>query len=83
MQKSPINELGDVFYGLQVQTKIIEDLFNGYDNGLRDLEDFGTRFDSQANLLNTQLKKIKSLVEAIFIKGYDVINQKSVPQDSS
>ena len=75
--KPAIHELGDVFYGLQIQTKLIEDLFNGLKTGTRDLQDFTDRFNSQATLLNNQLKKIKPLVENVFTEGFNLISQKT------
>jgi DNA polymerase sigma len=80
-EKTPTQELSDLLYAFQIQIKLIEDLFISYSNGSRDDKDFSSRFDSQANLLANNLKKVKPLVETIFKNGYDIINQMKLSQD--
>jgi len=68
--KSPTQELSDLFYGLQITTKIIDGLITEHSQGLREQGDFENRFHSQIWLLSNNLKNIKPLVEKVITEGY-------------
>lgn len=70
MEKTPGQELSDVFYGLQVTVKILEGIMNEHKEGKRDQSDYESRIHSQSNLLNNNLKAVKPLVEKLFQEAY-------------
>lgn len=69
-KRTPGEELSDLFYGLQITTKIIEGLLTEYDQGLREQTDYEGRFSSQINLLANNLKNVKPLTEKLIFVGY-------------
>ena len=75
-------ELSDLFYGLQISTKILEGISTEYDNGQRSQEDYEARFHSQVWLLSNNLKKIKPLVDEIIKIGFSKYGR-SVGSDSA
>ena len=70
-------ELSDMFYGLQITTKIMEGLTREHDEGKRDQLDFQSRWMSQSQLFVRNLAMIKPLVEKFISKGFD----KFTPQE--
>jgi hypothetical protein len=78
MEKTPGQELSDLFYGLQMTVKILEGIINEYKEGKRDQADYESRVHSQSNLLANNLKGVKSLVEKFFAEAYSSFNDNSV-----
>lgn len=66
-------ELSDMFYALQITTKIMESITKEHDEGSRDQTDFESRWHGQSELLCRNLAKIKPLVEKFISKGYEKI----------
>jgi hypothetical protein len=77
MEKTPGQELSDLFYGLQMTVKILEGIIIEHKEGKREQSDYESRIHSQSNLLNNNLKGIKPLVERLFTEAYDRFNSKS------
>jgi hypothetical protein len=69
--KSTGEELSDMFYALQITTKIMESITKEHDAGTRDQKDFETRWQGQSELLCRNLAKIKPLVETFIKAGYN------------
>jgi hypothetical protein len=69
-KNTPGQDLCDLLYGLQMSTKILENIHEEFNEGTRSQQDFQSRFHSQATLLNGNLKKIKPLVEKMFEIAY-------------
>jgi hypothetical protein len=63
-------ELSDMFYALQITSKIMEGVTKEHDNGSRDQTDFESRWHSQSELICRNLAKIKPLVEKFIHSGY-------------
>ena len=78
MEKTPGQELSDLLFGLQMTVKILEGIVNEHKEGKRDQTDYESRIHSQSNLLNDNLKKIKPLVEKLFIEAYSRFDESSV-----
>lgn len=76
-KKTPTHELSDLFYGLQISTKILDGLITEYEQGKRSQEDYETRFHNQIWVLTDNLKKIKPLVDGIVKDGYSKYESKS------
>lgn len=70
MEKTPGQELSDVFYGLQMTVKILEGIMKEHGEGKRDQSDYEARIHSQSNLLNNNLKQVKPLVEKLFQEAF-------------
>ena len=70
MEKTPGQELSDLFYGLQMTVKILEGIMIEHKNGKRDQSDYESRIHSQSNLLNNNLKGVKPLVEKLFQEAF-------------
>jgi hypothetical protein len=70
MQKTPGQELSDLFYGLQMTVKILEGIMNEYEEGKRDQSDYESRVHSQSNLLANNLKMVKPLTEKLFEEAF-------------
>jgi hypothetical protein len=70
MEKTPGQELSDLLYGLQMTVKILDGIMNEHKDGKRDQSDYENRIHSQSNLLNTNLKGVKPLVEKLFAEAY-------------
>jgi hypothetical protein len=70
-------ELNDMFYALQITTKIMESITKEHDEGIRDQTDFESRWQGQSELLCRNLAKIKPLVEKFISKGYDKFHHPS------
>jgi hypothetical protein len=77
MEKTPGQELSDLLYGLQMTVKILEGIIIEHKEGKREQSDYESRIHSQSNLLNTNLKAIKPLVEKLFTEAYDRFDSKS------
>jgi|688.fasta_scaffold1253350_1 hypothetical protein len=69
-KNSPTQELSDLFYALQITTKILGGLIMEYDSGNRSQEDYESRFHSQIWVLTNAVKKIKPLLEDTIKEGY-------------
>lgn len=65
MEKTPGQELSDLFYGLQMTVKILEGIMNEHKEGKRDQTDYESRIQSQSNLLANNLKNVKPLTEKL------------------
>lgn len=63
-------ELSDMFYALQITTKIMESITKEHDSGVRDQNDFELRWQGQSELLCRNLAKLKPLVENFISAGY-------------
>ena len=70
MEKTPGQELSDLFYGLQMTVKILEGIVNEHKEGKRDQTDYESRIRSQSNLLANNLKAVKPLTEKLFVEAY-------------
>jgi hypothetical protein len=81
-KQTPGQELSDLFYGLQITTKIVEGLITEYEQGLREQTDYESRFHSNIHLLTENLKKIKPIAEKLIVLGYSKYAS-SVRSDSS
>jgi len=75
MEKTPGQELSDLFYGLQMTVKILEGIINEHKEGKRGQSDYESRIVSQSNLLNNNLKGVKPLVEKLFQEAFDRFSQ--------
>ena len=71
MEKTPGQELSDLFYGLQMTVKILEVIVLEHKDGKREQSDYESRIVSQSNLLNNNLKGVKPLVEKLFQEAFD------------
>ena len=71
MEKTPGQELSDLFYGLQMTVKILEGIVLEHKDGKREKSDYESRIVSQSNLLNNNLKGVKPLVEKLFQEAFD------------
>jgi hypothetical protein len=71
MEKTPGQELSDLFYGLQTTVKILEGIMDEHKAGKRDQFDYESRILSQSNLLNNNLKAVKPLVERLFQDAFN------------
>ena len=76
MEKTPGQELSDLFYGLQMTVKILEGIIEEHKQGKRTQSDYESRIVSQSNLLNNNLKNVKPLVEKLFQSAFDRFSQK-------
>jgi len=87
MEKTPGQELSDLFYGLQMTVKILEGIMMEHKEGKRSQSDYESRVHSQSNLLNNNLKGVKPLVEKLFNEAYsrfDAVNPEGTqPKHSS
>jgi hypothetical protein len=79
-KKTPTQDLNDLLYGLQMTTKILDNIESEFDEGLRSQDDFQNRYHSQATLLNMNLKKIKIIVEKMFKGAYSKFVVPEFPQ---
>ena len=70
MEKTPGQELSDLFYGLQMTVKILEGVISEHKEGKRDQTDYESRIHSQCNLLATNLKGVKPLTEKLFAEAF-------------
>lgn len=71
MEKTPGQELSDLFYGLQMTVKILEGIINEHKEGKRDQSDYESRIHSQSNLLANNLKGVKPLTEKLFTEAFN------------
>lgn len=69
-KKTTGEELSDMFYALQITTKIMESVTVEHDSGSRAQDDFEMRWQSQSQLLCRNLAKIKPLVEKFISAGF-------------
>jgi len=70
MEKSPGQELSDLFYGLQMTVKILEGIMIEHKDGKREQSDYESRIHSQTNLLANNLKGVKPLTEKLFQEAF-------------
>ena len=70
MEKTPGQELSDLFYGLQMTVKILEGIMIEHKDGKREQTDYESRIVSQSNLLNNNLKQVKPLTEKLFSEAF-------------
>jgi uncharacterized membrane protein len=70
-EKSPGQELSDLFYGLQMTVKILEGIIEEHKQGKRSQSDYESRIHSQSNLLANNLKQVKPLTEKLFAEAFD------------
>jgi len=70
VKKTLGEELSDMFYALQITTKIMEGVLKEYDTGARSQSDFESRWQSQSELICRNLAKIKPMVEKFISTGY-------------
>jgi hypothetical protein len=76
MERTPGQELSDLFYALEMTVKIMEGIITEYKQGKRDQSDYEGRIVSQSNLLSNNLKGVKPLVEKLFTEAFSHFNQK-------
>jgi hypothetical protein len=76
MQKTPGQELSDLFYGLQMTVKILEGIMNEHKEGKREQSDYELRIHSQSNLLANNLKNVKPLTEKLFQEAFSRFDSK-------
>jgi hypothetical protein len=77
-ERTPTQQLSDVFYGLQIIVKILEGLVTEHKNGLRCQNDYEMRFHSQATLLCKALADVRPLAEKIISDGYSKYESRPV-----
>jgi hypothetical protein len=70
MQKTPGQELSDLFYGLQMTVKILEGIMTEHREGKREQTDYESRVHSQSNLLVNNLKGVKPLAEKLLQEAF-------------
>jgi hypothetical protein len=70
MEKTPGQELSDLFYGLQMTVKILEGIMIEHKDGKREQSDYESRIHSQTNLLANNLKGVKPLTEKLFQEAF-------------
>jgi hypothetical protein len=70
VKKTTGEDLSDMFYALQITTKIMEGITKEHDSGSRTQDDFESRWQGQSELLCRNLAKIKPLVEKFIHEGY-------------
>lgn len=70
MEKTPGQELSDLFYGLQMTVKILEGIMIEHADGKRDQSDYESRIHSQSNLLVNNLKNVKPLSERLIAEAF-------------
>jgi hypothetical protein len=80
MEKTPGQELSDLFYGLQMTVKILEGIMIEYKDGKRSQSDYESRIHSQSHLLNDNLKGVKPLVEKLFTEAYSRFDAVNIQQ---
>jgi hypothetical protein len=80
MEKTPGQELCDLFYGLQMTVKILEGIMIEHAEGKRDQSDYESRIVSQSNLLANNLKGVKPLVEKLFQEAFARFQTQSEPE---
>lgn len=83
MEKTPGQELSDLFYGLQMTVKILEGVMMEHKEGKRSQSDYESRIHSQSNLLNNNLKGVKPLVEKLFTEAYSRFDAVNIQQGQS
>ena len=71
---TPGIQLSDLFYGLQLRIKVMEELIQSTKQGMRPENDFQSRFFTQAWVLANELKKIKPLVDAMLLEGNGIVS---------
>jgi hypothetical protein len=76
-KKTTGEELSDMFYALQITSKIMEAITKEHDDGTRDQSDFESRWQGQSELLCRNLAKIKPLTEKFITEGYTKFQPKS------
>jgi hypothetical protein len=69
-KKTTGEELSDMFYALEITTKIMEGITKEHDNGSRSQDDFESRWQGQSQLLCKNLAQIKPLVEKFVFGGF-------------
>jgi hypothetical protein len=74
MERTPGQELCDLFYALEMTVKILEGLMIEHKAGKRDQSDYEGRIVSQSNLLANNLKGVKPLVEKLFEEAFARFN---------
>jgi len=82
MNKTPGQELSDLYYALQITTKIVEGIISEYKDGKRTKKDFEDRIQSQTNLLLNNMKQIKPLTEKFIEECYSLLNGDAVSNNS-
>jgi hypothetical protein len=74
MERTPGQELCDLFYALEMTVKILEGVMIEHKEGKRDQSDYEGRIVSQSNLLANNLKGVKPLVEKLFEEAFARFN---------
>jgi hypothetical protein len=82
MSRTPGQELSDIFYGLQITTKIIDAVVCEYKDGKRTQKDFEDRVQSQVRLLLNNLKQVKPTTEKFVQECYDLLNGSTVSNNT-
>ena len=73
MEKSPAQHLCDILYALTIQVKYMDNLIEEHKKNMRSDDDFSMRFQSQSELLCSNLKQIKPTCESLIKIGYSRI----------
>jgi len=73
-KRTPGQTLSDLFYALQITTKVMESILTEYKEGKRDRKDFEDRIQSQTHLLLNNMKQIKPTTEKFVEECYDQLN---------
>lgn len=82
MNKTPGQELSDLFYALQITTKIVDSILIEYKDKTRTQEDYEARIRSQTNLLLTNMKQIKPITEKLIQECYSLFVEQNVVESS-
>ena len=74
-KKTPGQELSDLFYALQITTKIVDGILLEYKSESRTQEDYDSRIQSQINILLKNMRKIKPITEKLVEECYSYIKR--------
>lgn len=69
-EKTPAQELSDIFLALNYQVKVLEELMQSFDDGSRGQDDFQDRFHGQSILFVKTLSQVKPLANALLSNGW-------------
>lgn len=81
MNRTPGEELSDLFISLLQRTKVMEELLSSTTSGSRSIEDFKYRWWSQTWTGATELKKIAPLFNRMLEQGNAIISSVSSPTE--
>ena len=69
MERTPAQKLNDLFQICLIHLKFMEELIISSDNGLRDIDEFKSKFINGAIKLTDEYSKIKKYTDEFFAEG--------------